>query len=66
MYDFYKPQDGWTALPSMNVSRNNHGCGLATKNDGTKLLVVFGGRPGINNAEAYEWVDGGETTSTWQ
>lgn len=62
MYDFFKPQDGWVELPSMNEGRAFHGCGLATKGDGTQLLVVVGNFWGEKTAEAYEFgVDG----STW-
>ena len=49
MYDFRSPDDGWTALPSMNNARAHHACGMATKANGTVHLVVGGGHGEISS-----------------
>ena len=48
MYNF--PTNEWTTLPNMQTPRYNHGCGLATKSDGTVEAVVLGGH-NINTME---------------
>ena len=55
MYDFYKPEDGWTDLPDMTNPAAYHTCGSATKDDGTQLIVVAG-QNGSNLSET--WVEG--------
>ena len=50
----------WTPLANMQTARRYHGCGLATKSDGTMEVVVAGG-VGFDTVEIYNF-----ESNTWR
>ena len=59
MFDF--ANELWTELPSMQTGRDDHGCGLATKSDGTVEVIVAGGDSGTDTIEILDLA-----TLTWR
>ena len=58
MYDFTSSK--WTELTNLRQARIGHGCGTATKSDGSSVAVVAGGL-GTNSVEIYNF-----NVGTWK
>ena len=58
MYDFSSSQ--WTELSNLNVPRQRHACGSATKSDGSSVAIVAGGLDS-NSVEFFDF-----TLETWR
>ena len=59
MFDFQTEQ--WMSLPPMQIGREDHGCGLIQKPDGTYEAIVAGGHMGTDSVELYNF-----ETQTWR
>ena len=55
MYEF--DSKTWSLLPDMNTPRYLHGCGLATKSDGTSAQAVVAGGNGVITVEIFDFIE---------